>query len=186
MSKTITFATSNARKIAEARKSLGTHDIGVVAIEVEIDEIQHHEPAEITKAKARAAYEVTHEPVVVQDTSWSIPALGGFPGGYMKDVANWWKPEDWVRILSEQDRTIICLEHIAYCDGDQVKHFESRYEGAFAEAPRGDNGNSLDKMVTLYDNGKTMAEMHDIGDVASASEGLEHWRQFAEWYKSIE
>lgn len=185
MTKTINFATGNSRKIAEARKCLGQLDIGVIAINVEIDEIQHHDPAEIAKAKARAAYEVTHEPVVVQDTSWSIPALGGFPGGYMKDVANWWGPDDWVRIMCDQDRRIICLEHVAYCDGDQVRHFESRYEGAFVQSPRGSDGNSLDKMITLYANGKTLAEMHDDGDIASASDGLEHWQQFADWYSAI-
>jgi XTP/dITP diphosphohydrolase len=183
MNKTITFATGNSRKIAEARKSLEQYNIGVLAVAIDIDEIRHHDPAEITKAKARAAYEVTHEPVVVQDTSWSIPALGGFPGGYMKDVANWWQANDWVRVLDGQDRTIICLEHIAYCDGDRVMHFESCYNGIFVESPRGKEGDSLDKMVSLYENGKTMAEMHDEGDVASASSGLEHWQQFAKWYE---
>lgn len=182
MTKTINFATGNARKIAEARKCLAPLGVGVIAVAIEIDEIQHHDPAAITKAKARAAYEVTHEPVVVQDTSWSIPALGGFPGGYMKDVAAWWTPRDWVRIMAGQNQQIICLEHIAFCDGDQIKHFESRYEGQFVPAPRGRDGNSIDKMVTLYANGKTMAEMHDDGDVASASDGLEHWQQFARWY----
>ena len=186
MSETIAFATSNSRKIAESRKCLGQFGIGVVAVKVEVDEIQHHDPAEIAKAKARAAYEVTHEPVVVQDTSWKIPALGGFPGGYMKDVANWWKPEDWMRIMNGLDRQIICLEHIAYCDGNQVKHFESQYEGSFVDLPRGEDGNSLDKVITLYANGKTLAEMHDDGDIASASDGLDHWQLFAEWYQTRE
>lgn len=183
MSKVVNFATGNSRKIAEARKSLGQYSIGVIAVNVEIDEIQHHDPAEITKAKARAAYEVTHEPVVVQDTSWSVPALGGFPGGYMKDVANWWQPEDWMRIMEGKDRTIICLEHVAFCDGDVVRHFEARYEGVFVAAPKGSDGNATDKVVSLYANGKTLAQMHDVGDIASASDGLEHWQQFADWYK---
>ena len=182
MSKTINFATGNARKIAEARKCLSGFAIGVIAINVEIDEIQHHNPIEITKAKARAAYEVTHEPVVVQDTSWSIPALGGFPGGYMKDVAKWWQPEDWMRILEGQDRRIICQEHLAFCDGNQVVHFDMHYDGTFVTSPRGNDGNSLDKTVSLYANGKTLAQMHDDGDIASASDGLEHWQQFAQWY----
>lgn len=184
MSRTINFATGNSRKIAEARKCLEPYDIGIVAIKLEIDEIQHHDPMEITKAKARAAYEVTHEPVVVQDTSWSVPALGGFPGGYMKDVASWWQPEDWLRIIEGKDRTIMCHEHVAFCDGDIVKHFEFSYKGSFAPESRGTDGNSTDKVVTLYANGKTLAQMHDAGDVASASDGLEHWQLFADWYIS--
>lgn len=183
MTRTINFATTNSRKIAEARKALSGYDIGVVAIAVDIDEIQHQDPAEITKAKARAAYEVTHEPVVVQDTSWSIPALGGFPGGYMKDVSSWWQPDDWLKIMDGKDRTIICLEHIAYFDGQNMQHFEASYEGMFARESRGVKGNSIEKTVCLYGN-KTLAERHDRGDVASAAEGLVHWRRFAEWFTS--
>ncbi|AKM80232.1 TPA: hypothetical protein DDX46_02755 [Candidatus Saccharibacteria bacterium] len=183
MTETINFATTNNRKIVEARKALSGYDIGVIAIAVDIDEIQHQDPAEITKAKARAAYEVTHEPVVVQDTSWSIPALGGFPGGYMKDVSSWWQPDDWLKIMDGKDRTIICLEHIAYFDGQNMQHFEASYEGKFAREPRGVKGNSIEKTVCLYGN-KTLAERHDRGDVASAAEGLVHWSHFAEWFTS--
>lgn len=182
MSKTVLFATGNARKIAEARKSLAQHGIGLVVVDVATDEIQHHDSSEITKAKARAAFVVTGEPVVVQDTSWSIPALGGFPGGYMKDVANWWQAGDWMRIMAETDRRIICIEHIAYCDGNDIVHFSAEHFGFFAEAGRGSNGNSIEKTVVLYGD-KTLAEMHDVGDVASASEGLGHWQKFAAWYK---
>ena len=35
--------------------------------------------------------------IVVADTSWSIPSLNGFPGGYMKDVAEWFTPEDFIK-----------------------------------------------------------------------------------------
>ncbi len=184
MAKVITFATGNGRKITEARKTLEPLGFEVKPVAIEADEIQHHDPAEITKAKARAAYEVVHVPVVVQDTSWSIPALGGFPGGYMKDVALWWQAADWIRLLDGQDRTIVCLEHVAYFDGENLHHFEARYQGIFVDGPKGNNGNSIEKTVSLYDSGKTLAQMHDEGDVASASEILEHWRQFADWYNN--
>ena len=51
-----------------------------------MDEIQHHDPLKITEAKVKSAYEKAGQPVVVNDSSWEIPVLGGFPGGYMKDV----------------------------------------------------------------------------------------------------
>ncbi|RYF29116.1 MAG: hypothetical protein EOO17_02490 [Chloroflexi bacterium] len=183
MSKTILFATGNSRKIAEARKSFLQYGIGVVTVEVNTDEIQHHDSREITKAKALAAFAVTGEPVVVQDTSWNIPALGGFPGGYMKDVANWWQAEDWLRIMAGADRRIICIEHVAYCDANGVQHFSAEFPGLFTDEPRGTNGNSIERTVILY-NDKTLAQMHDDGDIASASEGLEHWQKFATWYKN--
>ena len=67
--KHILFATGNSRKISEANETLKTYEIIVKPVKVETDEIQHHDPAEITKAKARSAYEFVHEPVVVSDTS---------------------------------------------------------------------------------------------------------------------
>ena len=180
--KHIIFATGNIRKIQEANNTLGPLGITVEQRAVDIEEIQHTNPVEITKAKARAAYEVIHEPVVVQDTSWSIPALGGFPGGYMKDVADWWQPEDWLAVMARhEDKTIHCLEHVAYFDGEQLQHFEYTYMGNFVSEPKGEWGNSIEKVVCLYGD-QTLAAMHDAIGIASAGETLHHWRMFGEWY----
>lgn len=183
---TLTFATGNSRKISEASSILGEHGIGFDTCKVETDEIQHRNPAQITKSKAEAAFERLNKPVVVSDTSWSIPALGSFPGGYMKDIASWLQPQDWLKLMSSyEDKRILCHEHIAYCDGKDVTHFEATYEGYFIDKPRGrdDNDESFEKVVILYGN-KTMAEQLGDGEVASAGEDLTHWRKFAEWYLS--
>ena len=180
--KTIIFATGNQRKIIEATNKLEPFNIEVESREVEIDEIQHHDPMEITKAKARAAYDAIHEPVVVNDTSWSIPALGGFPGGYMKDVAEWWTPEDWIKIMSDRDdQTILCHENIVYFDGEKLQHFTTTYEGYFSNKSRGKHGNSIDKVTCLYGD-KTLAEGHDEKGTASNGIELGHWKQFGEWF----
>lgn len=182
--KHILFATGNARKIEEANATLTPYGIEATSVKVDIDEIQHSDPAEITKAKARAAYEVTHEPVVVSDTSWEIPALGGFPGGYMKDTAIWFQAEDWLALMARHaDKTIYCHEHVAYFDGEQLHHFVETYEGVFIDEPRGrvDEYESFEQVVVLYGD-KTMAEQLEDGDIASAGEVLGHWRQFGEWY----
>ena len=84
--KQITFVTGNSRKFEEASSVLQQYGVTVEQLQLDIDEIQHHDPLEITKAKACAAYQKAGRPVVVNDTSWKIPALNGFPGGYMKDV----------------------------------------------------------------------------------------------------
>jgi XTP/dITP diphosphohydrolase len=186
MTREIIFATGNTRKITEARRAFEGSAIQLTPISVEIDEIQHRNPSDITIAKARAAYEAIQLPVVVQDTSWSIPALGGFPGGYMKDVAEWWQAQDWMSIMAPyEDRRIICHEHVAYYDGQLAHHFEASYEGYFVDKPRGNAtvNNSLEQSITL--NGtETFAEMHDRGDVASAAEDCLHWRLFVEWLKT--
>jgi XTP/dITP diphosphohydrolase len=180
---TILFATGNSRKIHEARNTLEPFGISVDPIKISIDEIQHTDPAEITKAKARAAYAVAKRPVVVSDTSWSIPALGGFPAGYMKDISSWWQTENWLDIMAKQsDKRIFCLEHVAYFDGETAQHFEEVYEGRFIDEARGriDDAESFERVVILYGD-KTLAEMLAEGDVASAGETLGHWEQFGQW-----
>lgn len=181
--RTVLFATGNKRKIHEAHVTLDKYDIDVKTISIDMDEIQHSDPSEITKAKARAAYAVLHEPVVVQDTSWNIPSLGGFPGGYMKDTANWWQAQDWMNIMAPyEDRRIICLEHVAYFDGEAIQHFEASYEGVFVISPRGSamDNNSLEQCISL-NGSETFAEMHDRGNVASADDDCEHWQLFGDW-----
>lgn len=182
--KQILFATGNSRKIQEANETLKNYNISVKLVSIDIDEIQHSDSIEIAKAKARAAYEVTHEPVVVSDTSWEIPALGGLPGGYMKDIATWLEPEDWLCIMSRhKDKTIICHEHVAYFDGEDLHHFLASYSGKFIDDIRGriDSSESFERCVIMYGD-KTMAEQSADGGVASAGETLDHWKQFGEWF----
>ena len=182
--KTILFATGNARKIHEANATLQSFDVSVKPIKVEIDEIQHADPAEIAKAKARAAYTATGQPIVVSDTSWSVPALGGFPGGYMKDVSAWLTAENWIDLMRPQtDKRMLCMEHVAYFDGNTLKHFVETYEGYFVDSPRGrtDDDESIERVVVLYGN-ETMAEQLARGEIASAGESLGHWKQFGYWY----
>lgn len=180
----ILFATGNSRKIEEANKTLSSYGIAVESIKIDVDEIQHFDPVEITKAKARAAYEVTHEPVVVSDTSWEIPALGGFPCGYMKDISSWLDADDWLALMARhEDKTIYCHEHVAYFDGEELQHFVSTYVGKFINEARGrvDKGESIERVVILYGN-QTMAEQLARGVIASAGESLSHWKQFGEWF----
>lgn len=186
--KTILFATGNNRKIAEATTTLTPFAIAVEPIKLDFDEIQHTDPADITKAKARAAYVAAggNRPVVVSDTSWSIPALGGFPGGYMKDVEAWWSVQNWLDIMANQaDKRIFCLEHVAYYDGNTLQHFVEQYEGHFVTEPRGvtNDDESIEQVVSLYGN-ETMAEQLARGEHASAGETLGHWLQFGEWLQA--
>ena len=180
--KTVIFATGNKRKVAEAENMLEPFGIAVESRSIDIDEIQHHDPAEITKAKARAAFAAIRQPVVVNDSSWSIPVLGGFPGGYMKDICEWLSPEDWMKIMAgRDDRTIYLHEHVAYFDGESLQHFETTYEGYFADKPSSKPGNSIEKTICLYGD-KTLAEGYAEKGIASNGTELGHWKQFGEWF----
>lgn len=180
----ILFATTNDRKIREANNTLETYGITVKPTVAEINEIQHHDPVEITKAKARAAFALLREPVVVSDSSWSIPALGGFPGGYMRDVNLWWVEQDWLAIMARhQDKTAILQEHLAYCDGEAVVHFSQDYEGVFLDAPQGQTVNpeeSFERVVSLG-NGMSLAEVQAAA-IRGQKRSIAHWQKFGEWF----
>jgi XTP/dITP diphosphohydrolase len=183
----ILFATGNQRKINEANDTLGDYDITVKPVSIEIEEIQHHDAIEITKAKARAAFDQLKVPVVVSDTSWSIPALGGFPGGYMKDVNIWWSEQDWLNIMSgHQDKSIILQEHLAYYDGEVLVHFSQDYDGVFLNQIQGPivNHNDSFERVASLDGSQSLAEGQAKRAVEGVKKQLAHWQKLGQWFNN--
>ena len=185
MAKKIAFITGNPHKLEEDKSVLKDYDITIESLQFDIDEIQHYNPLEITKAKARAAYEKAGYPIVVNDSSWEIPALGGFPGGYMKDVANWFTAEDFLALMKDKnDRRIILHDVVAYFDGEQLKLFIYDQTGVFINQPRGE-GTSMNQVVSMEDSGGlTIAEefalRHDGAEINPSH--FQHWQKFGEWF----
>ena len=185
MAKKIAFITGNPHKLEEAKSVLKNYEIVVESLQFDIEEIQHYNPLEITKAKVRAAYEKAGQSVVVNDSSWEIPALGGFPGGYMKDVVNWFTAEDFLALMKDKnDRRIILHDVVAYFDGEQSKLFIYDQTGVFINEPRGE-GTSMNQVVSMEDSGGlTIAEefalRHDGAEINPAH--FQHWQKFGEWF----
>ena len=185
MPKKITFATGNPRKLEEAAAVLKNYDIAVESLQLDIDEIQHHDPFKITEAKARTAYEKVGKPVVVNDSNWEVPALGGFPGGYMKDVANWFTAEDFLALMKDKnDRRIILHDVVAYFDGVKLKIFKFDRYGIFVSEPRGE-GVSMNQVVSMEGSGGlTIAEefTHRCNDKKIDPTNFQHWQKFGSWF----
>ena len=185
MAKKIAFITGNPHKLEEAKSVLKNYEIVVESLQFDIEEIQHYNPLEITKAKVRAAYEKAGQSVVVNDSSWEIPALGGFPGGYMKDVVNWFTAEDLLALMKDKnDRRIILHDVVAYFDGEQLKLFIYDQTGVFINEPRG-KGTSMNQVVSMEDSsGLTIAEefalRHDGAEINPSH--FQHWQKFGEWF----
>ena len=57
MAKKIAFVTGNPHKLEEAKSVLKCYGIVVEPLQIDIDEIQHHDPLKITEAKVKLAYE---------------------------------------------------------------------------------------------------------------------------------
>jgi inosine/xanthosine triphosphate pyrophosphatase family protein len=180
--KEVLFATTNDRKINEANQALASFDIVTEPVQIEIDEIQHQDPTSITKAKAAAAFGMLSRPVVVSDISWSIPALGGFPGGYMKDMGLWLAEKDWLNLVApHSDRKILCQDQIAYCDGTYAVHFSVECSGVILAEPQGssiDPHESFGRIVSL-DGVRSLSEQATAKNFAARP--MDHWVKFGQW-----
>jgi non-canonical purine NTP pyrophosphatase (RdgB/HAM1 family) len=74
---TLAFVTSSENKHREAQAILGL-DLERVALD--LTEPQGLDVVAVARTKAHLAYEILRRPVLVEDTSLELAALGGFPG----------------------------------------------------------------------------------------------------------
>lgn len=177
--KHIVLVTSNNRKIGEARAALSDFNIEVMNKQFEINEIQARDPIIIARCKAEDAFKLAGEPIVITDTSWDIPALNGFPGGYMKDVADWLNPSDFLNLLNDyDDRTINFTETIVYKDDKEIKVFSQNFSGKIADKPRG-TGNPIEQLAEF--DGFTIGERQQQGRFSHDPKDYV-WYQFAKWF----
>ncbi|MGF7228959.1 MAG: non-canonical purine NTP pyrophosphatase [Candidatus Saccharibacteria bacterium] len=176
----VIFVTGNERKIRHMREACALFDITVDQRVFDIDEIQSDDPLEISKHKAEQAFKMTGgRPTVSNDAFWNIPALNGFPGGYMKDVMQWFTTDDWLRLMANKtDRRICCTETLIYKDATQTKLITKEYWFEVATSARGE-GPSLEQIVLI--DGKTIAESHQYGRHALDVKKY-IWYDFAEWF----
>ncbi|MDE2144954.1 MAG: hypothetical protein KGJ01_03245 [Patescibacteria group bacterium] len=177
--KSIVFATTNERKIGEARLACQKFGIEIEQVKLEINEIQSGDPKKISREKAKAAYTQAGKPLVVTDTFWNIPALNGFPGGYMKEVAGWFKEEDFLNLIKDKnDRRISFTESVTYIDGDELKEFSKEFWGVIANEPRG-IGNSIENIAEF--DGFTIGERRAQNSFSHKAEDY-IWIDFAKWF----
>jgi len=178
--KNILFATTNSRKLKEAQEGCKDFGINIEQVIVKIEEIQSQDTLSISKHKANEVFKIVQKPIVITDTSWNIPALNGFPGGYMKDVAQWFDAEDFLNLIkNKEDKRISFTECIVYKDKNLEKIFSNDYWGVFTDKVRGENGNSIERIAEF--NGFTIAERRDNNKLShDPNEYI--WYKFAKWY----
>ena len=176
----ILLATKNPRKLGEARLGCEPFGITIEQADVEFQEPQSKDPVEIALHKSRQAFAQLGQPVVVADTFWTIPALNGFPGAYMKEVTRWFTPQDFLNLLAPYaDRRLCFTETIVFADADgQPQVFSGEYWGVMSREPRGD-GIAIEQVAEF--NGQTIAERRNQGLFSHDPEDF-IWTEFARWY----
>ncbi|HEV7453763.1 MAG TPA: non-canonical purine NTP pyrophosphatase [Candidatus Saccharimonadales bacterium] len=178
----LAFVTGNARKVRDLQTALAPFHIEAEQLDLPVDEIQSHDPEAVVLAKAKDAFRLAGRPVAVNDTFWNILALRGFPGAYMSYVADWFKPEDFLKLLQDKtDRTVIGTDTLVYYDGDRSKVFSQNHTGTIATEPRG-KGASIDQLLIINGETKTVAEVHEQEGRSCIDPDNNIWHDFAKWY----
>ncbi len=97
----------------------------------------------------------------------------------MKDVVEWFKPEDFLNLIrGKSDQRIAFTESIVYKDATQLKIFSKEYWGVVVNPPRG-IGNSVEQVAEF--EGHTLGERRAQGGYSHKPEDYV-WYEFAKWF----
>lgn len=177
--KSIFYITANKYKLLHAKEYVRDSGIEIVGRELEIFEIQSDDLEQVVRKKAYDAWHMLQQPLIVSDSGWEIPALGGFPGPYMKDINNWFKPEDFLNLMKDKPNRSIYLNHmVVVVIAGRFKIFREKSRGEFVGQPKG-AGSALDRVVMMDGCDMTIAENQEQGMFSADKSDL--WKDIIEY-----
>lgn len=133
------FATTNEGKLATLRQALGRAGLDKVEIDVKspnITEPQADSCKEVAISKARQAFKELEEPVLVDDSSFHINALNGFPGVYAKYANDTLGAEGYINLMQgKKDRSAYFEGVLVFIDDQGQEHVfnQKKYHGNVAD-----------------------------------------------------
>ena len=181
----ISYVTGNPGKFENAQKFFAPYNIEVEQLALKIEEIQSDDSVEITIAKATSAFNTHKQPLFVNDASWAIPSLKGFPGPFMKYINQWFEPVDFVNLMTgKADRRIILRDCIVYIDETGHQVFTHEHQGLILdEMAQFEYKHPSDVVISLSKNHKSIAEEKKNGSFFIEDEDFV-WKQFADWLRA--
>lgn len=182
----LSVITTNEDKFRTAKRVCAEFGIELTQVATyDIDEIQGEDAKKIVARKVADAFALVQEPVIVTDDSWVIPALGGFPGAYMKSINEWFALDDWARLLSGiTDRTIILRQLVAYQDQHEQVIFSVDLEGVIVDTPQGESKKSPAMALVSFDGGKTTVAQNMIAKTSSTAHLPTVWHELGKWLQA--
>lgn len=179
------FATSNDRKELIARAVCEKAGIDFERKSVDLVEIQSDKAEEIALDKVRQVFQEFNQAVVVTDDSWIIPGLNGFPGPYMKNISQWFTPQDFINLTQGlEDRRVAMRQVIAYKDKDNENVFAADIQGLLLKEIRGTSDIAHFPIIS-FDGGKTSMAEDESTRLAAISQADNAWHQLCDWLKQM-
>lgn len=153
----LTVVTGNPNKAKEIGMILGQE---VVPHKLDIPELQSLELRKVVEAKARAAWGQLKTPVLVEDVSFALDAMKGFPGTFVK----FWEDNVGYDLAAEiaekigNDGVVVSCG-VGYCDGGEVLYSEGSIAGSIVPRRGGEGGFGFDYYFVPAGSDQTFAEM---------------------------
>jgi non-canonical purine NTP pyrophosphatase (RdgB/HAM1 family) len=152
-----TFITGNPNKAAKFSEYIG---IDIPHRAVDLDEIQTTDQHELVEHKARQAFNLLQQPVLVEDVFFTYDALGDLPGPFVKFFVTGGL-EKMCRMLDGfENRRARATCVYGYFDGARLEFFSSYLDGTVPMNPRGSDGYGFDPVFEPDGfEGKTAAQL---------------------------
>lgn len=173
------FASSNKHKFDEAQKILSEYDIDLEFFKCNLLEVQSDNIRDIAIKKAREAFCLCKNSVIVEDDGLFLDSLNGFPGPYssyvFKTIGN-----DGILKLVKKNKHARFQSVITYCDKDAIKSFTAELKGKISNNSQG-IGWGYDPIFIPIGKSKTYAELRDKNKISHRYKAL---KKFANWYQN--
>jgi len=177
--KIITYITGNPNKIKTAQNFLKRYNIKIEQESMQTPEIQADDPEDVAIYSAKYAYKLLAKPLMKMDVGFHINYLKGFPGPYIKQVNNWFRPEQILSLLEEdKDRRCYFKDVLCFISKNKTKCFIQKTEGKIAINVSGDNGWGIDKIFIPDGFNTTLASMTNTERLEVWDQN--HWQKLAE------
>jgi non-canonical purine NTP pyrophosphatase (RdgB/HAM1 family) len=152
------FVTSSRHKHREAQEILG---LALERAELDLVEPQGLDVLAVAREKSRLAHDLLRRPVLVEDTSLELAALGGFPGPLIRWLLEAAGPAALPRMLDGfGDRRARARCVALLWDGVEERYGLGEVDGVIADGPRGQTGFGWDVVfIPEWGEGRTFAEM---------------------------
>ncbi len=183
----ILYVTGNRSKYENAKKFFKPHAIEVEQVTLSLSEIQGDDSTEVALTKAQDAWKLVKQPLFINDASWFIPALKGFPGPYMKYINQWFEPIDFIHLMEGKiDRRIILKDIIVYIDENGPTIFTHEHVGILLNKVASEEyRHPSDAVISFSQNGVSLAE--EMKSKSYFIEGEDKvWNDFVRWLQKEE
>lgn len=190
----IVFVTSNTGKVKTLMRRLDKTKYKITQKDLDIPEVQANNAREIATFKAGYAYKQVDKPIIVQDSSFHIHALGGFPGPYIKFVNETLGPHGVVKLMEGVEGRSCHFElALAYADDEGTKSFvyETRPGQLATEVYEENSENAWSSLWKIYmppDHQKVLAALtsEELKHMETSGKDRSEFAQFIRWLESKE